>query len=52
VTRQGKQRDLRSTALPSGQRASVDIGLGSLTDAELQAIRFRIDSAKLAETAP
>jgi predicted Zn-dependent protease len=52
VTRQGKQRDLRSTTLPSGQRASVDIGLGSLTDAELQAIRFRIDGAKVVETAP
>ena len=52
VTRQEKQRDLRSMTLPFGQRVSVDIGLGSLTDAELQAIRLRIDSAKVAEAAP
>jgi predicted Zn-dependent protease len=52
VVRQGKQRDLRSSTLPSGQRASVDIGLGTLSDAELQAMRFRIDSVRVAEAAP
>jgi predicted Zn-dependent protease len=51
VVRQGQQRDLRASTLPSGGQAAVDIGLGTLSDAELQALRFRIDAAAIAETA-
>ena len=51
VTRSGKQRDLKSVTLAAGQRATLDVGLGSLGDAELQSIRFRIDAAQLAEAA-
>jgi predicted Zn-dependent protease len=51
VTRTGKQRDLGALTLAAGQRATVDIGLGQLSDAELQALRFRIDVAQVAQAA-
>jgi predicted Zn-dependent protease len=51
VIRAGRQRDLKSVTLASGQRTSMDIGLGALSDAELQSIRFRIDTARVADAA-
>ncbi|MCC7463032.1 MAG: M48 family metalloprotease [Gammaproteobacteria bacterium] len=52
VTRAGQQRSLRSMTLAAGQRAALDIGLGTLDDAQLQAVRFRIDAAQLAAADP
>jgi len=51
VTRTGKQRDLGTATLAAGQRAALDVGLGALGDAELQALRFRVDTAQLADAA-
>jgi predicted Zn-dependent protease len=34
--------------LQSGQRVAVDAGLGALTQEQLQAVRFRVDSARIA----
>jgi predicted Zn-dependent protease len=50
VLRQGRQYDLGAATLPPGKRAAFDVGLGTLSDAELQALRFRIDGAKVAES--
>jgi hypothetical protein len=35
--------------LPAGQRVAADAGLGSLTAEQLQAVRLRVDSARVVQ---
>jgi predicted Zn-dependent protease len=48
VVQQGKSVNIRGP-VPAGQQVSVDPGLSSLTPEQLQALRFRIDTARIAE---
>jgi predicted Zn-dependent protease len=48
AVQQGRSVNIRGP-VPAGQQVSVDPGLSSLTAEQLQALRFRIDTARIAE---
>lgn len=49
VRQQARQRALSDVVLRPQARVSLDIGLGVPTDAQLQALRFRIDRAQVVD---
>jgi len=50
IVRQGSPVTIAQTVKP-GERVAVDAGVGALTPEQLQAVRFKVDKARIVETA-